>query len=65
MAKENLLGVFQKGNKTAFSVFSEHAEKVELCLFSDDEKTETRVEMKRGEDNISTAELDEDRKSVV
>lgn len=58
MAKENLPGIFQKGNKTVFSVFSEHAEKVELCLFSDDEKTETRVEMKRGEDNIWTAELD-------
>ncbi len=38
------LGVTWDGGGTNFSIFSEHAERVELCLF-DDEGRETRVEM--------------------
>jgi isoamylase len=38
------LGATWDGNGTNFSLFSEHAERVELCLF-DEEDTETRVEL--------------------
>jgi isoamylase len=38
------LGPMWDGEGTNFSLFSEHAERVELCLF-DDEDTETRVEL--------------------
>ncbi len=58
MAKELKLGVTKQGNKTNFSVFSEHAENIELCLFSDDEKTEKRVPLKKGEDNVWSVSLD-------
>ncbi|HLY47757.1 MAG TPA: glycogen debranching protein GlgX [Solirubrobacteraceae bacterium] len=40
------LGASWDGYGTNFSIFSEHAEAVELCLF-DDEDRETRVEMKQ------------------
>ena len=38
------LGVNWDGGGTNFSIFSEHAEAVELCLFDEDDK-ETRIEM--------------------
>ena len=38
------LGAYYDGSGTNFSLFSEVAEQVELCLF-DDERTETRVEL--------------------
>ncbi|MFO7761982.1 MAG: glycogen debranching protein GlgX [Thermodesulfobacteriota bacterium] len=38
------LGTFYDGSGTNFSIFSEIAEKVELCLF-DEEKNETRLEL--------------------
>jgi len=38
------LGATYDGNGTNFAIFSERAERVELCLF-DDEGTETRVEL--------------------
>src|ERR1700710_2239987 len=38
------LGATWDGEGTNFSVFSEHAERVELCLFDDDD-AETRVEL--------------------
>ncbi len=38
------LGATWNGTGTNFSLFSEHAERVELCLFDDDDN-ETRVEM--------------------
>ena len=38
------LGAHWDGSGTNFSLFSEHAERVELCLF-DDEGNETRLEM--------------------
>ena len=40
------LGAEWDGHGTNFSIFSEHAEKVELCLFDDDGE-ETRIEMPR------------------
>ena len=38
------MGASWDGGGTNFSVFSEHATRVELCLF-DDDGTETRIEM--------------------
>ena len=38
------LGPTWDGNGTNFSLFSENAERVELCLFDDDD-SETRVEL--------------------
>ncbi len=51
------LGAFQKDGAITFAVFSEHAERIELCLFSEDEKTEQRVPLKKGEDNIWSVNL--------
>lgn len=52
------LGVSKKGTRTLFSVFSEHAKKIELCLFSDDEKNETRIDLKKDENNVWSVALD-------
>ena len=40
------LGATWDGEGTNFSLFSEHAERVELCLF-DDDGDETRIELER------------------
>lgn len=58
MIKKTSLGVTANGPKTIFAVYSEHAEKIELCLFSEDESTEKRISLTKGEDNIWVAELD-------
>ena len=52
------LGATKNGKLTNFCVFSEHAHKIELCLFSDDETIETRIELKKDENNIWSVELD-------
>lgn len=52
MVKHPPLGVYKKGKYTVFSVFSEHAKNIELCLFSDDEKTQNRLQMQKDENNI-------------
>jgi isoamylase len=39
------LGATWDGEGTNFSLFSEHAERVELCLFADEDDAETRVEL--------------------
>ena len=39
------MGASWDGGGTNFSVFSEHATRVQLCLF-DDDGNETRIEMK-------------------
>ncbi|MGH2968394.1 MAG: glycogen debranching protein GlgX [Solirubrobacteraceae bacterium] len=39
------LGATWDGNGTNFSLFSQNAERVELCLFDDDDDGETRVEL--------------------
>ena len=57
MKNNATLGVSKQGNVFKFSVFSEHAQKIELCLFSDDEKTELRVPLEKGENGIWTAEV--------
>ncbi|MBR5599571.1 MAG: hypothetical protein IKW39_05975 [Alphaproteobacteria bacterium] len=40
-------GASLKNNQTSFCVHAPNATKVELCLFSDDEKTETRIPMEK------------------
>lgn len=52
------LGANKQGKKILFSVFSEHAQKIELCLFSDDEQTENRIPLEKDENNIWSAELE-------
>ena len=52
MQKKKRMGAAYSPQETTFSVFSEHAQKIEVCLFSKDEKTETRVPLQKGEDNI-------------
>jgi glycogen operon protein len=49
------LGVFKKENGAEFRVFSEHAENMDLCLFSEDEQTEVKIPLTRGEDNVWSA----------
>ena len=58
MAKEIPFGVSRQGEKTLFSVFSENAQKIELCLFSDDEKEEKRIPLTRNENGVWTVALD-------
>ncbi|MBE6454336.1 MAG: hypothetical protein E7004_02125 [Alphaproteobacteria bacterium] len=45
-------GVRLKGNRTEFCVYAPKAQQIELCLFSDDEKSETKIPMTKGEDGI-------------
>ena len=52
------LGANKHGNQVLFSVFSEHAQKIELCLFSADEKTETRLPLNRDSNNVWSLALD-------
>ena len=59
MPERNKMGAIYTPEKTTFSVFSEHAKKIELCLFSDDEKTETRVPLVKGDDNIWSVSIPE------
>ena len=46
------LGVVKEGESLRFSVYSAHAKKLELCLFSDDEETEVRVPLKKDENGV-------------
>ena len=57
MAQKLQLGVFQENDKVRFAVYSAHAQKIELCLFSDDEKTEVRVPLKRDENGVWSSRL--------
>ena len=50
MSEPYKLGATFSPDSTEFSVFSSHAQKLELCLFSDDEQTETRVPMTKEQD---------------
>lgn len=52
MAEQLQMGALYTPRKTTFRVFSEHAEGLEVCLFSDDEKVEIRIPMEKGDDNI-------------
>jgi len=52
MSKDQKLGVEYTPKLTTFSVYSENAKDVELCLFSADEKEEIRISLEKGEDNI-------------
>ena len=55
MIKRFSLGVIKEGKGVRFSVFSEHAQKIELCLFSEDEKTEKRIALSKDENNVWSA----------
>ncbi len=50
-------GVRFNGKETEFSVYSPRAERLELCLFSNDEKQETRVEMQKDDAGYWHAEV--------
>ena len=58
MTSNNILGASLTNNKVRFAVFSEHASNIELCLFSSDEKTETKIPLTKDDDNIWSTELD-------
>ncbi len=45
-------GVRLKNNRTEFCVYAPKAQKLELCLFSDDEKTETKIPMRKDDDGV-------------
>lgn len=45
-------GVRLKNNRTEFCVYAPKAQKLELCLFSDDEKKETKIPMIKGDDGV-------------
>ncbi len=52
------LGVSKEGSQVRFSVFSEHASGIDLCLFSDDEKKETRIPLFKNNDNVWSVALE-------
>ena len=58
MLEHTFLGAHYKNGKTVFRVRSEYAEKIELCLFSQNEKDESRISLEKGNDNIWSIELD-------
>lgn len=51
------LGVSRQGDSVRFAVYSAHAKKIELCLFSDDEQTEIRVPLNKDENGVWSAKL--------
>jgi glycogen operon protein len=53
------MGAWVQGSQVRFAVYSGQAQKIELCLFSDDEKTETRVPMSRDEHGVWSAAIDD------
>ena len=57
MPEQMTMGAVYTPEKTTFSVFSENAKKIELCLFSDDEKTEKRISLEKKEDSIWSVEV--------
>lgn len=59
MGNHPFLGAHYQNGQTTFRVKSEYAEKIELCLFSPDEKEETRIQLQKGEGNIWSVALPE------
>jgi len=57
MANDIRFGAYKNGEEVKFSIFSEHAQKIELCLFDEDEKNETRIEMQKNENNVWSVSL--------
>jgi isoamylase len=56
------LGATWNGEGVNFALFSEHAEKVELCLFSADGRRETqRIEVRENTDHVWHCYLPEAR----
>lgn len=52
MAEFPFLGARYHGAQTTFTIQSEHASRIELCLFSPDETEETPIRLKKGKENI-------------
>ena len=57
MSKNPFQGVRKKGENTEFCVYAPRAKKLELCLFSDDEKQENRIEMEKDKDGFWHTEV--------
>jgi len=57
MAETSKLGAVYAPDKTTFSVYSSHAKNIELCIFSDDEDTEIKLSMEKGDDDIWRATI--------
>jgi len=57
MENNHKLGAFKNGDVVEFAVFSEHAQNIELCLFSDNEEKETRIPLKKDENNVWRAKV--------
>lgn len=53
----NRLGATVKDGFTEFAVYSKNAQKIDLCLFSEDEKKEERLPMAKGENHIWYARI--------
>lgn len=51
------LGAHRTQNGVRFTVFSQYADKIELCLFSDDEKKEERIALQKGDNHIWAVDL--------
>lgn len=57
MSDSQILGAVYSPDYTCFSLISEHAEAIELCLFNESERTETRIPLTKREDNIWSVEV--------
>ncbi len=58
MIKDSFQGVRLEHNKTKFSVYAPDAEKLELCLFSDDEIEENKIPMQKDKKGNWYVEVD-------
>lgn len=58
MPLSNNLGAVFENDMTKFSVYSENAQKIELCLFSSDETIETKIPLTKDENNIWSANIE-------
>ncbi|MFV0626826.1 MAG: alpha-amylase family glycosyl hydrolase [Alphaproteobacteria bacterium] len=51
MAEKPRLGCSYSTEGTTFRLYSETAERIQVCLFSEDEKSETQLDLKKDKDN--------------
>ncbi|MDD4556405.1 MAG: alpha-amylase family glycosyl hydrolase [Alphaproteobacteria bacterium] len=58
MAQKPRLGCSYSKEGTTFRLYSETAKRIQLCLFSEDEKLEIQVEMKKDENNYWAATVE-------
>ena len=52
MSKDKKLGASYSKENTVFSIYSEYAKNIELCLFSHDEKGEVHLPLEKDKDNV-------------